>query len=155
MGITFPSYYPNGAAPSFILDSNTTIYITSQQELMKVQCWCYRLKCKHQRHSKVHSDISNTIPLSYIQLIESSHSNRSSLLEVLYLIKEVWAGSHCSHDLPPIFGKTYIVIIVDKYLKWADVWEMASAKAAKICSVCMDSYPTMNPSSWPKNLVIS
>ena len=37
VGITFPSHYPNGAAPSFILDAaSTTIDITSQQELIRV-----------------------------------------------------------------------------------------------------------------------
>ena len=36
LGITFPSHYPNGAAPSFILDTDTTIDIASQQELIRV-----------------------------------------------------------------------------------------------------------------------
>ena len=31
-----PSHYPNGAAPSFILDTDTTIDIASQQELIRV-----------------------------------------------------------------------------------------------------------------------
>ena len=34
--ITFPAHYPNGAAPSFVLDKGSTIDITTQQELLKV-----------------------------------------------------------------------------------------------------------------------
>ena len=36
MRISFPAYYPNGAAPSFTLDSSTTLDITNQQELIRV-----------------------------------------------------------------------------------------------------------------------
>jgi hypothetical protein len=36
LGITFPSHYPNGAAPSFISDASTTIGIANQQELIRV-----------------------------------------------------------------------------------------------------------------------
>lgn len=36
MAIIFPAHYPNGAAPSFTLDSKTTIDISSQQELIRV-----------------------------------------------------------------------------------------------------------------------
>ncbi len=36
VGITFPSHYPNGAAPSFMFDKTTTINTASQQELTRV-----------------------------------------------------------------------------------------------------------------------
>ena len=36
MGITFPSHYPNGAAPSFMFHQSTSIGVTSQQELHRV-----------------------------------------------------------------------------------------------------------------------
>ena len=36
VGITFPSHYPNGAAPSFTFEKGTTIEFTTQQELNKV-----------------------------------------------------------------------------------------------------------------------
>ena len=36
VGITFPSHYPNGAAPFFTFDNSTTIDFSSQQELNRV-----------------------------------------------------------------------------------------------------------------------
>ena len=36
VGITFPSHYPNKAAPSFMFDKSTTISIANQQELNRV-----------------------------------------------------------------------------------------------------------------------
>ena len=43
VAITFPSHYPNGAAPFFIFDTSTSIDITSQQELNKVYILASRL----------------------------------------------------------------------------------------------------------------
>ena len=34
--VTFPSHYPNGAAPSFLIDKTTSIDIPSQQDLHRV-----------------------------------------------------------------------------------------------------------------------
>ncbi len=47
MGITFPSLYPNGAAPSFFLDPTTTVDITSQQELIKVYGYMMIISCDY------------------------------------------------------------------------------------------------------------
>ena len=50
VGISFPSHYPNGAAPSFTFDNSTTIDFTSQQELNKVcVCVCVCGWCAHAR----------------------------------------------------------------------------------------------------------
>lgn len=37
LAITFPSHYPNGAAPSFAFDKSTTIDNITQGELVKVR----------------------------------------------------------------------------------------------------------------------
>ena len=34
--VSFPSHYPNGAAPSFLIDRSTSIDISSQQDLNRV-----------------------------------------------------------------------------------------------------------------------
>ncbi len=36
LAITFPSHYPNGAAPSFAFDKSTTIDNVAQGDLVKV-----------------------------------------------------------------------------------------------------------------------
>ncbi len=43
LAITFPSHYPNGAAPSFSIDKSTTIDNITQGELVKVGAW----QCGH------------------------------------------------------------------------------------------------------------
>ena len=37
IGVTFPSHYPNGAAPSFLIDRTTSIDISSQQDMQRVR----------------------------------------------------------------------------------------------------------------------
>lgn len=37
IGVTFPAHYPNGAAPSFLIDKTTSIDISSQQDLQRVR----------------------------------------------------------------------------------------------------------------------
>lgn len=48
IGITFPSHYPHGAAPSFIFDKSTTVDILNQQELNRVGVSLLNLLLDHQ-----------------------------------------------------------------------------------------------------------
>ena len=71
IGVMFPSHYPNGAAPSFLIDKTTSIDISSQQDLHRVR---YSLKAGYSRvcvyfsFLPLHAQSLTDIALNHVKL---------------------------------------------------------------------------------------